>query len=73
MKDNQKVAITKQNLKKKSYYTYQLSPKKKSYKENLLQPHKLDHTKKNKKAITRMLKTPLNELQLIFTRSQAPC
>jgi hypothetical protein len=32
------------------------------YKENSLQPHELDHTRKNKKAITKMLKTPLNEL-----------
>ncbi len=36
------------------------------YKKKLLQTHKLNLTRENKEAITRMLKTPLNELRSIW-------
>jgi hypothetical protein len=48
--------------KEKLLYPTNYTVRERSYKENLLQPHKLDLTKENKNVITRMLKTPLNEL-----------
>jgi hypothetical protein len=38
----------------------------KGYKEGYLQPPKLDTTRKNREAITRILKNTLNELWLIW-------
>jgi hypothetical protein len=62
MREKQKVVITKPNFKKKLLYLTNYALRERGYKENLLQPHNLDLTRKNIKAITRMLKTPLNEL-----------
>jgi hypothetical protein len=52
--------------KEKLLYPTNYALKERSYKEKLLQPHKLGLTRKNRKAINRMLKTPLNELRLIW-------
>jgi len=40
--------------------------RKKGYKEGYLQLTKLDPTRKNRKAISRIFLNPLNELQLIW-------
>ncbi len=40
--------------------------KEKGYKEGYLQPPNLDPTRKNKDAITKILKSPLNELRPIW-------
>jgi hypothetical protein len=46
---------------KKLLYPTNYALKERGYKENLLQSHKLDLIRKNRKAIIKMLKTPLNE------------
>jgi hypothetical protein len=40
--------------------------KERGYKESLLKPPKLDPTRKNRKAITKILETPFNELWPIW-------
>jgi hypothetical protein len=52
--------------KEKLLYPTNYALRERSYNFFLLQPHKLDLTSKNRKDITMMLKTPLNELQLIW-------
>jgi len=63
MKEKQEVVVIKHHffLKKLLYYTNYVL-REKGYKINLLQPHKLDLTRKNRKVIIGMLKTPLHEL-----------
>jgi len=46
----------------KSLYNINYALRGKDYKEGFLQLTKLDPTRKNKEAITRILKSPLNEL-----------
>jgi hypothetical protein len=49
--------------KEKLLYPTNYALRERGYKENLLQPHKSNLIiRKNRKAIARMLKTPLNEL-----------
>jgi hypothetical protein len=63
MKEKQEVVVIKPNLKKeKLLYPTNYALKERGYNFFLLQPLKLDPTRKNEEAITRMLKTPLNEL-----------
>jgi hypothetical protein len=52
--------------KRKSLYPTNYALRKKGYKEGCLQPPNLNPTRKNKKAITRISKSPLNELQPIW-------
>jgi hypothetical protein len=57
----------KDKLKKeKLLYLTNYALRERGYKENLLQPHKLDLIRKNRKAINALLKTPLNELRPIW-------
>lgn len=56
----------KANFKKKSLYPTNYALREKGYKEGYLQPPKLDPTRKNREAITRIFKNPLNELWLIW-------
>jgi hypothetical protein len=48
--------------KEKLLYPTDYALRERGYKENLLQPHKLNLPRKNKEVISKMLKTPLNEL-----------
>jgi hypothetical protein len=62
MREKQEIIVIKLDLKKeKLLYPTNYALRERGYKGSLLQPLKLDPTRKNEKAITRMLKTPLNE------------
>jgi hypothetical protein len=52
--------------KRKSLYPTNYALREKGYKEGYLQPPNLDPTKKNREAIIRILKSPLNELWSIW-------
>jgi hypothetical protein len=62
MREKQEVVVIKPKFKKIYIYFTNYDLRERGYKENLLQPYKLDLKRKNRDAIARMLKTPLNEL-----------